>query len=109
LVYSFFEDVELVFFVIAPVYAIADVLGAIMVEMASLTESGQVTEPIVSSVPVNVSYGEDHLAPCVWVRLVVVSPTPFTFVACPMEPDQSADQGPFGMIFGIVDRHDFRG
>lgn len=89
----------------APVLAVADVLGTIMVEMASLTESGQVAEPVICSVPVYVSYGEDHLASCVWVGLIVMSTTPFTFIACPMEPDQSADQGPFGVVFGIVDRH----
>jgi hypothetical protein len=78
-----------------------------MIEVAALTEGGEVAEPVIVPVPVDMCYSEDNFGSCFWMWFIIMSTTPFTFVTCSMEPYQSADQGPLGMVFGVVDGHFF--
>jgi hypothetical protein len=102
---SIFEEVVLVFLMVPAILPVADVLGAVMVEVASLTKSGQVAEPVIVSVPIKVGYGQDYFGSRVRMGLIVMGTAPFALVSCPAEPDHLADQGPLGMVFGVVDGH----
>lgn len=78
-------------FPLPSILPIGDMLITIVMEMASLTECGEVMESVEVLIMIDMGYGEHHFASGLGMRLVVFSSAPFAFVLCPMESNQSAD------------------
>jgi len=55
--------------------------------MAPLAQSSKIIEAIIGFIMVYMGNGQYYFAAGYWVGLIVFSPTPFTLILCPFEPD----------------------
>jgi len=92
-------------FVIPSIFSIGNMVFKIMLQVAPLAQCSKVFKIIICFIMVNVCHGKHYTASGNWVRFIVFSKAPFTFIFSTGKPDQPAYQCPLWMIFFVIYWH----